>query len=162
MPIGINKVARNSQISGSGGSAIPVSVVSRPDDNNSTSTTDYFEMQVTTTVEWPEFGFEISANTQNATRIRVVRLSDSTVIGETTGLFNAGNTPTVDLSEDMVPEETYGLRLDAEGASWTAGFGDWSPPITSDDGNLTFEGSDIEGASSTKALVFKRLGGVGF
>jgi len=141
---------------------IPESVVSRPDDNNSTSTTDYFEMQVTTTVEWPEFGFEISSNTQNATRIRVVRFSDSTVIGEITGSFNAGDTPTVDLSDNMTSGETYGLRLDAEGASYTAGFGDWSPPITSDDGNLTFEDSSTETSSSSKALVFKRVGNVVF
>ena len=144
---------------------IPDSVVSRPDDDNSFSTTEFRGLQINSDLEWPSIGAEISANTSDATDAYVYRVSDGTLLGQTdiSGL-GAGDTFTVD-DVNIQANTDYNFILNADGNSWTAGFtSEFSYPYTSEDGNLSIV-NDATGettSSDENPVALTRIGNVGF
>lgn len=146
------------------GVAIPDSVVSRDADDDSASENEYFGLRISTSVEWSAIGGTISQNTSGVTRARVIRVSDSQVLGTTdVSSLSAGDSFTVDLSDNLVSGEQYDFVLDAEGSNYTVGFfsGDNSP-YTSSDGNLTIDTGVRETTESVTMNAIVTVGNVGF
>ena len=119
---------------------IPDTVVSRPDDDSSNTTDLQNGVRIESDVVWEdEIGLRISANTDNATRAYVFRVSDGELIGESDiSDLSAGDAFAVSLN-DLIgdDDEEYNCVLDAEGNDYTSGnFSDSTYPYESDDGNL--------------------------
>lgn len=151
-------------------SAIPDSVVTRPNDDISFSDSEGYGMVVEPSQDWPDIGAELSNNLSGATRAYIYDFSDGTLLGDTdiSGL-SAGDTFTFGVSISAGGQ--YSFVVDAEGSSFTVGRLDGSSdlyPYTSSDGNLELTGS-IEGANgltsfgnNEHAYSFTRIGDVGF
>jgi len=149
---------------------IPDSVVERPADNSSASTTNKQGTRIETDVEWPEIGARLSANVSGPTRAYVFRVSDGQLMGDIDILNKvAGDTLTIDLDNPLQPFDgtnatRYNFVADAEGASWTNGWLDGSSfNYTSSDGNISMiNGASGETGSYSDAQVFDKIGNVGF
>jgi hypothetical protein len=120
--------------------AIPDSVVSRPNDNNSSSTSDSFGHTFTTDVEWSAIGARLSGNVSGVTQASLIRDNDGSVLDETdiSGL-SSGDAFTFTPSSNLVSGETYLISVDAEGSSYTRGYlsgSNLNYPYVSADGNL--------------------------
>ena len=145
---------------------IPDSVVTRPaDDNSTSSTTVGHGFRFETAVEWPEIGGRLSDNVSGQTRVRIRRVSDSQIMGsKDISSLSANDTFTLDLDNDLVTGETYDLLIGAEGNSYTVGFVDISDdvPITSPDENLTITSGSNDDGISDNAHNCDEFGNVGF
>jgi len=144
------------------GNAIPDSEVSRTPDNNTSSLKKYLGLRITVAEEWPDrFDGEISANTADATRARIIRESDSTTIGSSDiSYLSSGDFFSVDLSTSLKTDDSYKFVLDAEGLSWTVGNhdSDDEAPFTSSDGIITIEKGVKEGGSSSTLNAIVTVG----
>ena len=160
--------------------AIPDSVVSRPDDD-STSTDDSEQGIVfTSDVRWTEIGFEVSSNTAGdfeEIRVHEVDMENGTHIqmihSEPAPSLSGGEELILDLDNPIEGDGTeYALTLWSDGESEPMGhYDDGGFPHVSPDNNLSFiDGINADGASIPddgfsnidRALLAKRLGNVGF
>ena len=145
------------------GSAIPDSVASRPNDDNSTNATGESGLEIETKTEWPSIGARISNNTTEATTA-YLRTNDSTLIESVDiSTLSSGDTFTFD-SVDLAANSTFRITLDAGGNEFTAGFilGGTDYPYTSEDIDITariFDGGDPEDSS---AVAVNDIGNTGF
>ncbi len=119
-------------------SAIPDSVVSRPDDNNSTSTDTPFGIQISVKRDWPDFiDVELSDNGSDRTRAYIYRFSDAElVVDKDISDLSSGDQFRFELSDPLDPDEEYNIIADAEGSSYTSGF--------YDDASFPYESDDID------------------
>ena len=106
---------------------IPDSVVSRPDDDNDTSSTANGGLHIELKTNWPSIGAEISNNTTGATKAYLYDLDNdsygsSELIDETdiSGLSSGDAFAFKDVNLDSGQE--YVIVVDAEGSSYTRGF----------------------------------------
>ena len=126
--------------------AIPDSVVSRPDDNTSTSTSGKLGFEIDTNSEWPSIGCRISANSSGFQTAYLRDSGGSNIDTVDISSLSAGDTFTFD-NVDLAVNTTYQIVVDAGGGSWTAGFNDQTNenyPLTTTDIDITggfFEGS---------------------
>lgn len=148
--------------------AIPASVVSRPQDDFtfSTSSSTILGIRIESTVEWPEIGCEISANTADATEAIIRRVSDSTVVDTTdiTGV-SAGETFIFD-NAGLAADTQYDILLSAD-SSWSSGYhrdasDDGDVPTTSSDGQLTIVTGVNDGTAISDTHAIVTVGDVGF
>ena len=148
-------------------SAIPDSVVSRPDDNdNFDSSSSKLGVQFETEVEWEKIGAEISSNTSGFTHAYVYRVADSELMGSVDiSSLSAGSEFTVDLSKNIGSGESYNFVVDADGDSFSPGlYNNSSFPYDSDDSNLKIvQGAiGVDGDHPSNSYTLKRIGNVGF
>jgi hypothetical protein len=145
------------------GSAIPDSVVSRPDDDDSFSNMDEEGMEIELKSDWPSIGARISNNTIGATRA-YLRESDGTAITDIdiSGL-SSGDAFTFD-DVNLSSGNRYWITLSAEGSSWTLGFrnGADNYPYTSDDIDITARVLDGSSTQQGNAWAINDIGNVGF
>jgi len=149
------------------GSAIPDSVVSRPNDDRTFNNSGKFGLQIETSQEWPDIGARISANPSGYTTAYVYDVSDGSLMGSTDiSSLSPGDTFTVGLGTPLSAGSTYNFVLDAGGSNMAHGslnFGNY--PYTSSDGNLQLvDGAEGETGtpSGSDAINFVEIGNVGF
>jgi len=147
-------------------SAIPDTVVSRPNDNNSQNTPTKGGVRINTSQSWPSIGGKISNNMSGATRAQIFRVSDGVLMGETDiSSLGDGDTFTVE-NVDLAANETYNFVLDAEGSSFTQGFlfaDDSNFPYTSSDGNLEIvNGAEGDTGTNRATIALTKVGDIGF
>lgn len=124
--------------------AIPDSVVSRIDDDGSTSNSGSFGPTINPNDEFERFGVRVSTNTTGFSRFRIYDYSQKSYV-HTKDISNltSGDAFTVEFAIDQGTD--YGLEIDNNGSSYTVGFysgsGSSDYPITSTD-------IDIVGRSS--------------
>jgi len=153
-------------------SAIPDSVVSRPQDDSKKTISEQRGLNISSTVEWPDIGATISGSTSEATAAYCYRVSDGTLLSSTDiSSLTAGDSfvlEGVDLQPDDGTDATkYNLVIDAEGSDYTQGFtSNVSVPIDSPDGQLTIEGLAVGSqqtfTSTPDLLNIVTVGNVGF
>jgi len=148
--------------------AIPDSVVSRPDDNNSFNNASDFGLLFYTAVEWPDIGGRLSANISGATRAYVYRVSDGQLMGDADiSTLSAGDAFTVGLDSSLSAGSEFTFVVDAEGSTFDQGVYNQSIslPYTSSDGNLEIR-DNAEGVSAygqnDNLLNIVEIGDVGF
>lgn len=145
--------------------AIPDSVVSRPDDNNSTTDSRTLGLKIESTVDWPSIGAELSSNSTDFTTAYIYRESDGQLMGQTdVSPLSAGDTFVVE-DVNLQSNTVYNFVMDAEGSSWTTGYLGGPPdyPFTSADSQLSIiDGAEDATAEANAASSFKRVGNVGF
>ena len=146
--------------------AIPDSVVSRPEDDESASQTGLRGVKIETNVEWSAIGARISGNAAGITNAEIRRDSDDTLMGSTSfDSKGAGDTFTIELDNNLVSDERYYFELDADGDSYTQGFyrADGEFPFISDDEDLSIvDGSFDGGEQSDLTNNIDQIGNVGF
>jgi hypothetical protein len=153
--------------------AIPDSVVSRPTDDSTFngSAGNEIGLRITTDVEFPSIGAELSTNTIDPSTANIYRVSDGTLKGTTdiSGL-TAGDTFVVN-GVDLQPHDgtlatTYNFVITNQSTNLKFGFfSSASYPFTSSDGNLTIT-KQADGPTGTfssgNVSCFSRVGDVGF
>lgn len=148
-----------------GGVAIPDSVVSRPDDNNTfnNQSTRPFGVRISVSQEWPQIQGEFSNNIDGAvSRAYIYDVSDGSLMGDVGVSGNAGEVFTIDLDTSLSAGETYNFVANAEGSSYFPGYYD-SPsfPYTSTDGNLEIvNGADDQTATASNAINIRQVGNI--
>jgi len=133
------------------GRAIPDSVTSRPDDDDSYSEGGSTGLVITPASDFSEIGFTISNNTSGATRARLYDYDlDSYEIAQDISGLSSGDAVTFEY--DFIAGQDYGLELDADGGSWTAGYRpeETSYPYTGDD--IDIVNQSINGSQDTFAV----------
>lgn len=145
------------------GAPRPNSVVSRTDDNQSQSQSAKIGLQIESTVEWPEIGVRISANTAGVQSVYIHQASDGALIADKS-VSNLGGGDTTTLTANLSANTKYNVVVDADGSNYTDGYYD-SPsyPITSGDGQLTIvTGATGETSTNPDAHTIVEVGDVGF
>jgi len=146
-------------------SAIPDSVVTRPDDDRTFTNTKAFGVRISVSQEWPDIGAEISQNPSGFTRAYVYDVSDGTLMGDVDiSALTAGNTFTVGLDSPLQSGNSYNFVVDAEGGSFTQGSKrNANFPFTGGEGNLEIvNGAKGATGPSGDAVNLLRVGDVGF
>jgi len=148
------------------GPAIPDSVVSRPDDNDSFSSSGGpYGLKIESDEEWPEIGGKISAETSNVTIAEVYDLSDDSVIGSADiSDLSAGDEFTISLDEHIVPDKSYAITVNNPDDQTEFGrYDDPSFPYISDDDKLSITAgidNDLNDRDEVYGIV--EVGKVGF
>lgn len=117
--------------------AIPGSVVSRPNDGDSTSTVTRRGLIFESTDPFPDIGFRISANTSSPTRAYLTEFSSGNSVAEADISSLSGGDSFTMSDVDLSANTEYAIQVDAEGSTYIMGFRSISPPISSSDGVLT-------------------------
>ena len=152
-----------SLIDGSEVGAIPDSVVSRPDDDSTTSFIVDAGIEIQVKSNWPSIGARVSNNSSGTTRAYLLDADDGSLIDD------------VDISElssgdaftfkdvGLQDGEKYFITLDAEGSSYTLGFAEDEEnyPYTSDDVDITDRVEDGS-VKSGQIWAINDVGNVGF
>ena len=116
------------------GSAIPDSVVSRPDDTNTaTGLSNSIGLVVNRNADYNAIGARISSQTSNATRARLFDYStESYELSQDISALVAGDTFAFEY--EFKSGVNYGVEIDADAGSWDVGFNSTSayPYIGSD------------------------------
>jgi hypothetical protein len=125
--------------------AIPDSVVSRADDDDTFGMTNSEGLVISPNSSFSKIAARISTNTSGATRARLYDYdSSSYVVTIDISSLSAGDTFTFESDFDDGSE--YGIELDANGSSWTYGWRNASPstdyPVTGDDIDITGNSQD--------------------
>ena len=140
---------------------VPDSVVSRPDDDASTTDDRERGLQIETKTEWPSIGARISNNTAGATTA-YLREDDGTEIDSLDiSNLDTGDAFTFD-DVDLEADTKYRIVIDAGGSDYTVGFfgGDTDYPYTSEDVDITSAITD--GSTTNSPLTVNDVGDVGF
>lgn len=153
MPVGINKLSRNSQI----GIEIPDSVVSRDPDDNQNSSDSNVGLKFSTSQEWTDIQCKLSSNTLTASDETIVvdRVSDGVEIAsKDISSLSSGDIVTFNDINLSANTSYYIYNKSSNSRQW--GY-DSNPsyPYTSSDGNLSIESgyNNVENASNAYALV---------
>lgn len=127
---------------------IPDSVVSRPQDNTSSSSgfPQKRGVRISVSQEWTEIQGELSGNVDSAlTRAYIHRVSDGMLMGDVGISGTAGEVFTVELDTPLSSGEEYNFVCDAGGSDYiTAYYDSPSFPYTSSDGNLEIVDGALE------------------
>ena len=128
---------------------IPDSVVSRPDDNDTTNRSDSRGLRINPNASYEAVGVRISANTSGVSRARLYDYNASEYI-ETVDVSDLSSGDTFSFDSSIYEGVDYGIELDDNGDSWTMGFADGAQdyPYTGDD--IDIVGNSIDG---TKDVV---------
>jgi len=135
---------------------IPDSVVSRPDDNTDTSTTDSNGHVITPADTFSGIGARISKNTSGVTRARLYDYAASAYI-ETVDISGLVAGDAFAFGSVIEQGQEYGIEIDAEGGSYTDGYNNGD---NSDATAYPYSGQDIDivaqsrnGSQSTSNVV---------
>ena len=126
------------------GVAIPDSVVSRPEDDDTTDQTEECGLVITAKSDWSSIGARISNNTSGVTRAYLRDHTAESLIDDVDiSNLSSGDAFTFD-DVNLESENDYSITVGAEGSSYDLGFrrGETDYPYTSDD-------VDIVGAVGT-------------
>ena len=141
---------------------IPDSVVSRPDDDDSTSRDRAEGLEIELKSDWPSIGAEISNETSGVTEAQL-RETDGGVIdtADISGL-SAGDAFTFD-DVGLQSGENYVISVDAEGSDYTMGrAADDDYPYTSADVDIVGAFDEDNGLVDTFVRAVNNIGNVGF
>lgn len=148
---------------------LPDSVVKRPEDDTTSTTTAQRGVIIKTTKKWSRIGVEISSITNsNQVGVTVYRESNWGIMGKKSLEDKiSNNTFTIDLDETLQPDIEYAIMFDETPDTTTVGYYDTSnwPFNSSDDVILILEGVQNIGEDSfrrDRAIGFKKIGNVGF
>ena len=147
------------------GDAIRDSVVSRPNDGNTTGfdSTDEAGVIISSSDTLESIGCRLSANVSNQETADIIRFSDSTVLDsvDISGL-SAGDVFTFD-QVNLSADTEYAIAVSAS-SSWTSGFitliGEY--PYTSDDGVLSITNGYFNDGSTNASHNIVEVGNLGF
>ena len=146
--------------------AIPDSVVSRPDDDNTSTAPNKFGLVVQMQVDASAIGSEISNLTEDVTRGYLYEI-DGDSLGDLiqdvdVSDKSAGDAFTFD-DVNLTDGEEYGIVLDAEGDEWTIGNfdGGHEYPYTSDDLDIVAR-IGAGGVDDGRPNGVNNIGNVGF
>ena len=137
-------MALNNVTTGFPKSVIPDSVVSRPDDDRSSSdVTTSIGIVINPNETFDKFAARISNNTERVTRARLFDYSQSTYVSTTDISALSAGDPFI-IESEIVSGTDYGVELDNDGSEWDVGFYDSDPswPITGDEIDLVARSSD--------------------
>lgn len=145
-------------------SAIPDSVVSRPDDSGSGNNQD-LGLQFETSQQWPDFQARISANTSpSSTAEMYIEDTGGTEIVAIDISGNSANDIVTLSNADLAANTTYRIVIrTTDDTDITYGFADASYPYTSSDGNLSITAGWDRNAGSTVsdfAYMIKEIGNI--
>ena len=141
--------------------AIPDSVVTRPDDDDSTSVSGD-GIRFESSEPYSAMGFTISANTSGQETATIVNRETDTTIGskDISGL-SAGDSFTIEA--DIEANTTYAIIFEADGDLLTGGFIDnLDYPIVGPNGILQITSGDVGGSEDSRAHCVVSVGNVGF
>lgn len=142
------------------GVAIPDSVTSRPDDDDSASETGSIGPAFTTTSDFDEIGARISANTSGVTRARLYDYSKGSYV-ETVDISGLSAGDTFSIAYDYQSGVDYAFELDDNGNSYTIGylFEGWDYPYTGEQIDIIARSNDGT-QNSTDGDSFAQIGNV--
>ena len=157
-----------SLIDGSEVSAIPDTVVSRPDDDSTGNSENADGVAIATSQEWVSIGAELSSKVGDGgtfpSRARLYDLSaDSFLDTIDISSLSAGDTFTFN-DVNLEANSEYIISLDNDGNEYTRGILDASFPYTSGDGNLEIIAGSSDGTTKRDDFAFNivKVGNVGF
>lgn len=104
-----------------GGAAIPDSVVSRTDDNNTASVSSIRGIEIQPNDDFGEIGARISNNTSNATTAYALKSSDFSVM-ESVDISTLSAGDAFSIGANFQSGTNYIIGVDAGGSSFTVGF----------------------------------------
>lgn len=143
--------------------AVPGSIVSRPNDNDTVSFDPKDGVRVETTYEWSRIGIETSSGHSGGTHVYIYRTSDGTLIADkTTQPLSSREIVTFNLDTPLSANEQYNCVIDDDGSNYTVGeLEDPSLPYTSSDGNLSIT-AGAKGATGTSSFALYNIQRVGY
>ena len=145
------------------GPAIPDSVVTRPEDDDTVDRSGESGLEIETKAEWPSIGARISSNTSGVTDAYLREDDGSLIDNVDISDLSSGDAFTFD-DVDLNPDTKYRITVDADGDGFTNGFrsGETDYPYESDDVHITarlFEGGEPEDQG---VIAVNDIGNVGF
>jgi len=129
-------------------SAIPDSVVSRPNDDLSTETTQSAGAVVNFNSKFGQFGFNISNNTEGVTRARLFDYSQGTYVLSVDISNKSAGDPVI-FEYSVVVGVDYGIELDANGGSYQSGFLSGSSGSTYTSQDVDIVSVSVDGSQSS-------------
>ena len=144
--------------------AIPDSVVSRPNDDDSTTRTEKEGLEIEVKSDWPSIGVEISNNSSGASTAYLQDSNGNEIQTTDISELSSGDAFTFD-EVNLQSGNKYRILLDDGGNSWTLGFtsGGLDYPYTSDDVDITATvENDDEVTTSDVVRAVDNIGNVGF
>jgi len=140
-------------------SAIPDSVVSRPTDGSTFSSSEEDGLEFEAKADWPSIGVTISANSSGFTRAYLRDSSNNLIQDVDISSLSAGDTFTFD-DVNIQDGDIFRITIDAEGSSYTVGFVDESNyPYTSTDLDII---ANQDGQTEQQPRCINDIGNVGF
>ena len=145
--------------------AIPDVVVSRLEDNATSSRDVKSGIAFSSETEFSVMGFKISANTEDATRAELFEVFDGEAeLVATKDISDLGPGDEFSMEADIKTSPDYNISLDAEGDDYSAGRGDADYPHTEGDlsiiGRFQTDPSEIDDDGSPYNIV--SVGDLGF
>ena len=139
--------------------AIPDSVVSRPQDDQTTTQATKLGVRFEVANSYNAIDGRLSANISGQTTAYIHRVSDASLLGEEDiSALSAGDAFRV--SADLDPSEQYNFVIDAGGSDMDHGFiADASFPFTSTDVDIV-NGANGPDGTSDSALNLIEIGGI--
>ena len=121
--------------------AIPDSVVSRPEDNDSGTTSDMEGLQLTLKTDYPDIGSIISNNTEGAETAYLYDTDEDGVPNNELATADVSDKNSGDAfgfkNVDLKEGDVVAILLDANGSSWTRG-------LAFDEADFPYVGEDID------------------
>ena len=142
-------------------SAIPDSVVSRPNDGRTFSESDRRGVKFDTSEEWPSIQGEISQNTANVTTAYVTKTDGTIIQSVSISGLSAGDVFT--FQDIGLSSGTYYMMIDAGGSNYDQGAREnLSYPFSDSDGDLTLEAGVFNSGSNENQDCYniKQLGNI--
>jgi hypothetical protein len=139
--------------------AIPDSVVSRPDDNGSLSISRPRGCVIEMKGDFRGVNCRISTNTSGFSRARIYDLSADGYI-ETIDISDKSAGDVIELAAELKNGQEYGIEIDNNGSSWTAGFNDTANDYPYSGGDLDITGNADDGTkrTGTEAMAVNDIG----
>jgi len=138
---------------------IPDSVVSRPTDGSTFSSSEEDGLEFEAKADWPSIGVTISANSSGFTRAYLRDSSNNLIQDVDISSLSAGDTFTFD-DVNIQDGDIFRITIDAEGSSYTVGFVDESNyPYTSTDLDII---ANQDGQTEQQPRCINDIGNVGF
>ena len=140
-------------------SAIPDSVVSRPDDNDSVSDDPSRGLVINPNSTFQSVGVEISTNTSGVSRARLYDYDADQYI-ETVDVSDLSAGDAFKFDSEIKQGQDYGLEADNDGSSYTIGFNDGATdyPYTGEDIDIVAGSSGGNLETDRQAQVLNNVG----
>jgi len=154
MPVG----AARAGIFGSG-IAIPDSVTSRPDDNDSISLSRPRGLVIEMKDDFAGINCRISGNSSGFSRARIYDFSNGEYI-EAVDISDKSAGDIIELRAELINGQEYGIEIDNNGSSWTAGFNNTANdyPYSGDDLDIIGNADDGTKRTETEAMAINDIG----
>lgn len=163
MPVGGPRAAVRSGGQDGGGDAIPDSVVSRPNDDDSVpSVTLERGLEILVDGDFGEIGARISNNTSGVTRAYLLDSSENVI--DETDISGLSSGDAFTLAGSMTSGKNYIIAVDAEGSNYTIGFrnSEQNYPYTSTDVDITGRYKSDIGVDTGNVHAVNDIGNTGF